>query len=98
MYLQQITSITSTLNSLWRTNPNRSLSGLFKYFRKQQKLNLIGDYPILAFIISYSYCMNPSRQWNRSQVLRAVRCSGFYREEGKKDAYIPVEWKKYLKK
>lgn len=84
------------LERLLDTNSNRSLSGVFKALRRIKSINLIGDYLLLHFILKYAFHRSPQIVWNRSQVLRAVRVSGFYFDEGRKQAYIPKEWEEYI--
>jgi hypothetical protein len=97
MQFQNINSIDPKLDSLLSSNPNRSLSGIFKALRKEKRINLLGNYPLLSYIISYGYSRSPQYVWNRNQILRAVRISGFYKEEEKRHAYIPKEWERYIK-
>lgn len=97
MDIQNLSSIKSTLDYLWRSNPHRSFSGIFKYIRKLKTVDLISDYLIMAFILSSGFYRHPSQRWNRNQILRAIRLSKFYLDEDKKSAYIPEEWEKYLK-
>lgn len=90
--------ITQKLDKLVSSNSNRSLSGIFKALRKDQRIRLIGDYPILSFILRFCYYRAPQIVWNRQQILRAINTSGFYLEEGRKHAYIPREWEKYVQR
>lgn len=94
MIYQSPKSVISTLECLLSSNPNRSLSGVFKALRREQRINLIGDYPLLSFIIHYGYSRTPRYKWSRFQMLYAIRISGFYKDEGRKQAYIPKEWEK----
>jgi len=41
--------------------------------------------------------MTPPYQWNRTQILRAIRLSGFYKDIPQKKACMPAEWEKYVK-
>ncbi len=95
--VQSLESAMPKLEYLLSSNPNRSLSGVFKALRKLSSINLIGDYLLLYFIIKYGFYRSPQFVWNRSQVLRAVRVSGFYLDEGRKQAYIPTEWEEFIK-
>lgn len=95
--LEDLESAMPKLEQLLSTNPNRSLSGVFKDLRKLKSINL-NDYMLLYFIIKYGYYRSPQFVWKRSQVLRAVKVSGFYLDEGRKEAHIPKEWEQYLKK
>ncbi|MBD3362878.1 hypothetical protein GF362_04105 [Candidatus Dojkabacteria bacterium] len=97
MFIQSLNSIVPILEKLLSSNPNRSLSGIFKSLRKQPRIDLIGDYPLLSFIIRYGHSRTPQYLWNRNQVLRAVRISEFYKDEGRKQAYVSKEWNKFLK-
>lgn len=97
MEIQSLETIKSNLDRLLSSNPRRSLSGVFKALRKDSRVSLIGDYLLLAFILNYGYFRSPQYKWTRSQVLYAVRISGFYKDEGRKQAYIPDEWRIYIK-
>jgi len=95
--IQSLESIKNNLEWLMSTNSNRSLSGIFKSLRKQRRIDLIGDYPLLSCILDYGYSRSPKYVWNRNKILRAVRISKFYQDEGRKHAYIPDEWERYIK-
>lgn len=96
MEFQSLSSIKDKLEYLFKTNPNRSLSGTFKALRREQRIDLISDCILIGFILRYGYSRTPKYVWNRNQVLRAIRISGFYKDEGRKHAYVPKEWEKYI--
>lgn len=94
--MQGLESINNELERLLRSNDNRSLSGIFKAIRRRPAVSEVGDYILLKYIIQYAYSRTPQTQWNRRQMLRAVRASGFYKDEDRKQAYIPDDIAIYL--
>ncbi|MBN2100642.1 hypothetical protein JW710_02005 [Candidatus Dojkabacteria bacterium] len=96
MQYQTATSLQDVLERLLSSNPNRSFSGVFKALRKEKRISLIGDYALLYFILHYGYHRTPRYTWNRNQVMRGIRISGFYKDIPRKTAYIPPEWKEFI--
>lgn len=76
----------------------RSLSGMFKSLRKLPEIDSVGDYPFLNFLLRNVALNFPGRIWSRNQVYVALKFCRFWEEEGRKQAYIPKEWEKYIKK
>ena len=97
MNAQSLDSLIPNLERCLKSNPNRSLSGVFKALRKDERISLIGYYPLLSFIIHYGHSRSPQYHWTRSQIMRAVKVSGFYRDEERKQAYFPKEWSEYVR-
>lgn len=93
---QSLETISEKIKKLLNSNPRRSLSGIFKRLRKEQKISLIGNYPLLSFILRTAHLNLPQLHWSQNQMVSAIRVTGFYKEEGRKNIYIPKEWRKYL--
>lgn len=77
---------------------NKSLSGMYKNLRKRESISYIGDYPLLSFVLRKLCTFSPKHRWSKGQLLRVIHESKFFKDEGLKHAYIPQEWKIYLKK
>ncbi len=75
----------------------KSLSGIYKHLRKKASISNVGDYPLLSYILRTLHKHSPMHQWNKYQLLRVIHESKFYKDEGLKHAYIPQEWKIYVK-
>ena len=63
-------------------NPRRSVSALFRYYRKLANLSLVGDYPLLHCIFSVAVSVGVSL--SRSQVIYALNKSDELRHVEKK--------------
>lgn len=98
MDIQDLNTVRTSLDSLLSTNLNRSFSGVFKHIRRLKRIDMIGDYPVMTFILTEGSNRYPPKKWSRTQVLRAIRYSKFFLDEDRKSAYIPKEWEKYLEK
>jgi len=97
MYFQSLDSIEDGLKTRITSNPRRSLSGLFKWVRRQDKVSLIGDYVILKHILSRWNSIYPKSSWSRNQLLLAVSFTDFGKVDTKNNK-IPEELEKYIKK
>ena len=75
----------------------RSLSGMFKSLRSYKGVNLIGDYPLLSFILMKTKEKYPKHKWTNKQIITALTPCKFWKEEGRKQKYIPKDWRKYIK-
>ncbi len=98
METQCLESIDNNILKLAKHLSSRSLSGIYKSNRKRTSISMIGNYPLLNYILHFLNNHYPKHHWSKSQMLRAIHIAGFYKDEGLKHAYIPSEWKKYLMK
>lgn len=97
MIEQDLEVIDKKLSYLMMTSPNHSLSGVFKALRKDKRISLIGDYPLLSHIIIHGYNRTPKYQWTRKQVFYAMKQTDILKELELKHAYMPTEWKWFLR-
>lgn len=95
--IQTLDSIEPQIETLMRTNKNRSLSGIYKACRRLEKVSSSGNYLLLNKILKYGHSRNPQYNWSRKKIVRAVKISGFYQDEEKLHAYLPPEWEKFVK-
>jgi len=100
--LQILESVRPVLYRLLRTSEaggivTRSLSGLFKALRREQRISLIGDYPIISWLLRETRKKFPSHKWSKAQMYHALNFCRFWEEEGRKKKYIPHEWLRYVK-
>ena len=78
-------------------NRNRSCSGVYKALRRDGKISMVGDYPLLSFVIRRAFEITNTPLWNRLQVSRAVSYTDIKQELGQEQFNIPIEWEQYIK-
>jgi len=69
-----------------------SLSNVFRRFRGDRRTLGIDDYPLFRFLLLELKLRLVHDNWDRSEMIKALKCTDFYKEE------IPKEFEKYLSK
>jgi len=66
MYIESLDSITPSIVNYLRNRLRSRLTTAYKHFRKSPRVSLIGDYPLIAEIVSQSYLLD--RRYSPNQV------------------------------
>jgi len=92
MEFHNLKTVIPKLERLLKTNPNRSLSFVFRTLRKDERISNIAEYPLMGFILAYGHSRAQKYQWSISQLGYAQR-----QIKELRGMRTPEEWKQYLK-
>ena len=94
--VQSLDSLKSLLNKWLNVEGVKSLSTIYRRSRALPQLDMIGSYPILSYILFELSQDYPDFKISRGSLMRTIKVSGFFRDEGKAQAYVPTEFERYI--